>query len=102
MVQIKSGQITQKWLENLKFRTTSKHISNHKPENRFFFGLKEIENSKLCFIRREIVNFKKIENFRKISRIPKIQQMESILASMDPAETQALHHIRYLAAIIQL
>ena len=48
------------------------------------------------------MNFKKIENFRKISRIPKIQQMESILASMDPAETQALHHIRYLAAIIQL
>ena len=48
------------------------------------------------------MNFKKIENFRKISRIPKIQQMESILASMDPAETQALHHIRNLAAIIQL
>ena len=93
--------MTQKWLENIKFEQQV-NISVNKPENRFCFGLKEIENSKLCFIRREIVkknSKKKIASFRKISRIPKIQQMESILASMDPAETQALHHIRYLAAI---
>lgn len=58
-----------------------------------------IENSKLCFIRREIVKISKKSKVQKISRIPKIQHMETNLASMNPAETQALHHIIYLAAI---
>ena len=58
--------MTQKWLENIKFEQQV-NISVNKPENRFCFGLKEIENSKLCFIRREIVkkNSKKNRKFSK-------------------------------------
>ena len=68
--------MTQKWLENIKFEQQV-NISVNKPENRFCFGLKEIENSKLCFIRREIVKkkfekksqvFEKFHGFRKFNK----------------------------------
>ena len=85
-----------------KIRTTSKHISKQ-TKKQILFGLKEIENSKLCFIRREIVNFStKIESLKNFTDSENSTN-GNYFSMNEPSWISSLASYQiYLAAIIQL